>query len=159
MRQHYERLGAIPFAFLGGGLLFLGLLSLLHIVNTFWPFDVTRLDLVRATPLGNADAAAQLEAVSLQILISFLASVMVAVTGLVLPLVYYLNDRFNGQTEAPGFLIVLRQSMWIGLWVTFCLWLQMNRTLGLAVAALVAIVLIMFEILLQVRTRAAGVFQ
>jgi uncharacterized membrane protein (UPF0136 family) len=44
--------------------------------------------------------------------------------------------------------------MWVGLWFAFCAWLQMNRTLGIAIAALVAIVLLMFELLLQVRHRA-----
>jgi hypothetical protein len=52
-------------------------------------------------------------------------------------------------------MITLRQSMWVGLWVTFCVWLQMNRLLSIALAVLVAVVLIMFELLLHIRTRAA----
>ena len=43
--------------------------------------------------------------------------------------------------------------------MAFCLWLQMNRTLGVAVAALVAAVLILFEVVLQIRARAASVQQ
>jgi uncharacterized membrane protein (UPF0136 family) len=49
--------------------------------------------------------------------------------------------------------------MWVGLWVAFCIWLQMNRTLGLAVALLVAAVFVMFEFLIQVRTRAVQVLE
>jgi hypothetical protein len=45
--------------------------------------------------------------------------------------------------------------MWVGLWASFCVWLQMNRLLSVAMALLVAVVLIMFEFLLQLRTRAA----
>ncbi len=47
--------------------------------------------------------------------------------------------------------------MFAGFWVAFCLWLQMNRTFGLAVALLAAAVLILFELVLQIRERAAAV--
>ena len=95
---------------------------------------------------------------------AFLAAALVATTGIVLPLAYVLNQRF-GNPPAPGgdgstsplFMVVLRQSMWVGLWVALCLWLQMNRALGYGVAGLVAAVLAMFELLLQVRTRAKDV--
>lgn len=158
MGDFLRRLGAVPFVLLGLALLLLGLLALNHIVNSFWPFDVQRLDLIRATAQGQVDAAALLEAVNLEILFAFLAAVMVAVTGLVLPLVYYLNRRLRSPGQLPSFLLVLRQAMWVGIWVAFCVWLQMNRTLGLAVVLLVATVLAMFEILLQVRTRASSIF-
>lgn len=157
MSDFYERMGAVPFLLLGIGLLLLGLLAVNHIVNNFWPFDVGRLELVRAAVEGRADAPTMLEAANVEILLAFLASVMVAGTGLVLPLVYYLNRRFAQEPVAPPFLVVLRQAMWVGAWLAFCAWLQMNRTLGLAVAALVAAVLVMFEVLLQVRTRASSV--
>lgn len=159
MRDFVKRLGAIPFVLLGAGLLLLGLLALNQIVNNFWPFDVQRLDLVRATARGQVDAPLLLEAVNLEILLAFLAAVIVVVSGLVLPLVYYLNKRLVGAGNPPSFLLVLRQSMWVGVWVAFCIWLQMNRTLGLAVAVLVAAVLATFEVLLQVRTRASSIFE
>ena len=159
MNNFFNRLGATPFLLLGMSLMFLGVLALNHIVNHFWPFDVTRLDLVRATALDRVDATAILGAVNLQILLAFLASVMMTVTGLVFPLVYYLNRRFDEQNRPPRFLLVLRQAMWVGLWLAFCVWLQMNRSLGLAVATLVAAVLIIFEILLQVRSRASNILE
>ncbi|MDX1636313.1 MAG: hypothetical protein R3280_16865 [Marinobacter sp.] len=159
MGEHARRLGAIPFVLLGLGLLFLGVLALNHVVNNFWPFDVERLDLIRATARAQVDASSLLEATNLEILLAFLAAIMVAVTGLVLPLVYYLNKRLRPPEWAPSYLLVLRQAMWVGLWVAFCVWLQMNRTLGPAVILLVAAVLIIFEVLLQVRTRASSVFE
>jgi hypothetical protein len=131
-----------------------------HIVDNWWPFDVTRLDLVRAVGLNRADPAMLLEAANFEIIMAFLAAILVAFTGLAMPLAYLLNRRFlrsstrPGKPEAPTFLVTLRQAMAVGFWVSFCVWLQMNRVLGIAVAGLVAVVLVMFELLLQVRTRA-----
>ncbi len=153
----------MPFLLLGAGLFVIGLLAMNHIVNNWWPFDVSRLDLVRATAEGRADPTLLLEAANVEIILAFLAVLLVAVTGLALPLAYILNRRFlrshyrPEQSAALSFLAPLRQAVWVGLWVTFCAWLQMNRVLGVAVAGLVAVVLIMFEGLLQVRTRAAYV--
>ena len=158
VRNYLRRLGVLPFLLLGAGLLLLGLLAINYIVNAFWPFDVARLDLVRASARGTADAAQLLEAATLEVLFAFLASVVVATTGLALPLAYYINRRFSPPPHGPAFLTVVRQAMWIGVWIAFCMWLQMNRSLGLAVAGLVAAVLAMFEILLYVRTRASNVF-
>ena len=54
---------------------------------------------------------------------------------------------------APASLLVtMRQSLWFGIWVAFCMWLQINRTFGLAVAGLVAIVLVLLELLLMMRS-------
>lgn len=150
----FKRLGAIPYLLLGVGLVVLGILALSHISNNFFPFHVERLDLLRATALDQIDAPAILEGAVTEFILAFLAAVLLAVTGLALPLVYYLNRRFASAGGHPRFLLVLRQSMWLGTWVAFCVWLQMNRVLGPAVALLVAIVLALFEVLLQVRTRA-----
>lgn len=164
MSKTMSRLGVIPSLLLGAALLAVGLLALTHIVDNWWPFNVERLDLVRATAQERAEAALLLDAANVEIVLAFLGSSLVAVTGLVLPLAYILNRRFKRNLDAgsetmvgPVFLVTLRQSMWAGLWVAFCLWLQMNRSLGIAVAALVAAVLAMFEVLLQVRARAAQV--
>ncbi len=164
MRIYIKRLGVFPTLLLGISLLGIGLLAMSHIVDNWWPFDVERLDLIRATALNRADSASLLEAANFEIILAFLATVLVTITGLVLPLTFILNKRFirtnRDQSEyspAPRFLVTLRQSMWVGAWVSFCVWLQMNRSLGFAIAALVAAVLVMFELLLQVRTRATHV--
>jgi hypothetical protein len=152
MDKYLPRLGALPFLLLGLALLWLGVMATGYIVDNFWPFD-PRLDLVRATGLGRIDAVTILQAANGELIIAFLAGVAASVTGLVLPLIYYLNRRFTA--HFPSFWVVLRQAMWVGLWFAFCVWLQMNRTLGLAVALLVAAVFVMVEFLVQVRNRAA----
>ena len=155
MNNFLARLGVIPSLLFGISLLGLGLLSLNYIVDNWWPFDVERLDLVRDTAVGTIDAPTLLSAANNEIIFAFLGAVLVAITGLVLPLVFFLNRRFGDAESTPGFLLTLRQAMFVGIWVAFCVWLQMNRSLGLAVMLLVAVVLVLFEFLLQVRTRAA----
>jgi ABC-type xylose transport system permease subunit len=158
------RLGVLPYLLLGTGLFIVGLMTIGYIVDNWWPFNVARLDLVRATALDRIDSASLLEAANSEILLAFLAAVVVGVTGVALPLAYILNERFSHfskrqleLTGPPRFLVILRQAIAVGLWASFCVWLQMNRALGLAVALLVAAVLILFEVLLQIRTRATRV--
>ncbi len=141
---------------MGAALLALGLMATNHLVNNYWPFDVTRLDLVRASALDQANAAAMLDAANREIVLAFLASVMVAATGLAMPIVYYANVRF-GRGEQPPMLVIVRQALWVGLWAAFCVWLQMNRSLGLVVALLAALVLGTVELLFQVRRRASSI--
>ncbi len=160
--QGKDRFGFISALILGVLLFLLGMAAMEYVVNSWWPIDINRLDLVRAATQGRADAASLLEAANFEIILVFLATVLTAVTGIVLPISYLLNRRFAaytdrrfGQMESSRLLVALRQSMAAGIWVAFCLWLQMNRSFGLAVALLVAVVLILFEVLLQIRSRAA----
>ena len=162
MHRFVRRLGVVPVLALSAGLMLLGALAIDRIVNTMWPFDVTRIELVRATAQQRVDAAMLLASANGDIIIAFLASVIVAVTGLALPFAYYLNKRLmppDARHEPPPVLAVIRMALWVGLWVAFCLWLQMNRTLGVAVAALGAAVVILFEVVLQIRARATAVQQ
>jgi hypothetical protein len=161
MIRFIRRLGLLPYLVLSVGLLTLGLFTVTYVVDNWWPFDVERLDLVRATVLGRAEAATLLSAANTEIIFVFLAAVALAVGGLTLPLIYFVGMRFgtggNVAGQPPRFIVVVRQAAWIGVWVAFCLWLQMNRTLGIAVAVLGGGVLLLFEILLQIRARAAGI--
>ena len=157
-----DRFGFISALILGVLLIAVGLLAMEYVINNWWPIDINRLDLVRAAAEGRADAASMLEAANYEIILVFLATVLTAVTGLTLPISYLLNRRFTaftdrrfGRIESSRLMVALRQAMAAGIWVAFCLWLQMNRTFGLAVALLVAAVLILFEILLQIRSRTA----
>lgn len=158
MLKAFEKLGFVPYLLLGIGLLVLGMMAMNHIVDNWWPFDVNRLDLVRATALDQVDPTSLMEAANTEIILAFLSAILVAATGVGLPIAYFLNWRFGKSTNRtnPHFLVVLRQAMWIGFWVSFCMWLQMNRMFGIAVAVLVAGVLILLELLLQIRTRASG---
>ncbi|UCG25493.1 MAG: hypothetical protein JSW55_05750 [Chloroflexota bacterium] len=156
MVKLFTRMGIFPYLVLGFGLLLLGLLALNHVTANLWPIDVGRLDLIRSTALDRAEATTLLRSANLEIVFAFLAALLVTVTGLALPIAYILNRRF-GRSPSSSLLVVLRQAMWVGLWVAFCAWLQMHRSLGLGVALLSAIVLVVVEMLLQVRTRAAAV--
>jgi hypothetical protein len=162
--KSWQKFGVLPSLVLGIALFLLGLLVINHIVNNWWPFDVIRLDLVRATALGHVEAASILQAANREIILAFLGATLITITGLALPLAYYVNKRFShyldqrsGRSRPPEFHVTLRQAVWVGLWVSFCLWLQMNRALSLAVAVLVATVLILFEIMLQIRARASSI--
>ncbi len=161
--QKNERFAFISALVLGVLLLALGLLAMEYVINSWWPVDINRLDLVRAAAQDRADAASLLQAANFEIILVFLATVLTAVTGLILPISYLLNRRFAaytdrrfGEMESSHLMVALRQSMAAGIWVAFCLWLQMNRSFGLAVALLVAAILILFELMLQIRSRAAS---
>lgn len=161
--KFFERLGFVPVLFLGIALFLLGLLVMQYIVNAWWPFDVARLDLVRATAEWRVEAASVLEAADKEIIVAFLGAVLITITGLALPFAYFFNKRFSkymdhrsGKSLPPQFHVTLRQAMWVGLWVSICLWLQMNRALGVAVALLVGVVLVLIEILLQIRARTVA---
>jgi hypothetical protein len=156
MERLRKQFNVVPFLVVGVGLLLIGLLSMNHILNTLWPIDVGRLDLVRDTALNEAEVTQLLQASNTEIIVAFLAAAVVSVTGLTLPLAYYLNKRF-GRAPSQHFLVVLRQAMWVGIWFAFCTWLQMNRSLSWGVAILVAVVLAAFEVLLQIRARTDAI--
>lgn len=162
MQRIFHRMGILPTLVLSVGLTALGFLAANRLMNTRWPFDVQQVELVRATAEQRVDAAMLLAAADNEVLIAFLACVVVAMTGLALPLAYILNKRFGparGTNTTPSMMATLRVGLWFGLWAAFCVWLQMNRTLGIAVAALAAAVLILFELLLQIRAHASAVQQ
>jgi hypothetical protein len=60
-----------------------------------------------------------------------------AVTGIALPFVWLLNVRFgNRRSPSPG--VLAREALLVGLYVDLALWLQINRSLSLPVALLLA---------------------
>ena len=159
-----DRLGIFPSLVIGAIIFILGLMALLYITNNFWLFDVSRIDLLRATAADRADAASLLAAANTEILIGFLLGTFLMATGFALPIAYLLNKRLGhmaderiGATRSIEFLVVLRQAFGFGVWVSFCVWMQMNHTFGIAIAFLVAAVLILFEVLLQIKSRTAVV--
>jgi hypothetical protein len=149
-----SRLSFIPYLLIGLGLFFVGLLALTHILNSFWPINVDRLDIVRAVALDQAEPSLLMRSANLEIIFSFLAAIVVSVSGLMLPVAHYLNKKLS-QGENSNYLVVLRQAMWVAIWAAFCTWLQINRSFGWGVAILVAAVFFVLEIMLQVRTKAA----
>lgn len=75
-----------------------------------------------------------------------------AVTGTVMPVVRYLNVRFTriDRPLPPGGVIV-RQSVWVGLFVVLCAWMQIPRVLSVPVVFFLLLVFIVLEGFLRIR--------
>lgn len=83
---------------------------------------------------------------------TFFVLLHIAVTGTVLPLVRYLNVRLTPVTrELPPGGVIVRQSVWIGLFVVTCAWLQIPRVLSLPIAFFLALMFVVIEIFLRTR--------
>jgi hypothetical protein len=82
----------------------------------------------------------------------FFVFLYLAITGTVLPFVRFLNARFTrDESESPSDGIVLRQSIWVGLFVVACAWLQIPRVLSPLIAFFLALSLIAVEVFLHMR--------
>lgn len=76
-----------------------------------------------------------------------------AVIGTALPFLWLINRRFAAApVPAP---VLLRQAIWVGLFAGLCAWLQINRTLSLALALLLAAGLAGLEALVRLLERSA----
>ncbi len=76
-----------------------------------------------------------------------------AITGTVLPVVAFLNRRFPGSPPASHNAI-LRQAMWVGIYGSTLVWLQIGRVLTPTLALLLAVGLGLIEWLLRLRERS-----
>ena len=82
----------------------------------------------------------------------FFFLLILAATGTALPFVWLLHRRFaSDRAPAP---VLLRQGLWVGLYTSLCTWLQINRSLGLSLALLIAAGLAAFEWFLRLRERS-----
>jgi hypothetical protein len=90
----------------------------------------------------------------------FFMLLLVAVTGTVLPFVRYLNVRFTPiDVELPPGGVIVRQSIWIGLFIALCAWLQLPRILNLPIAFFLGLVFVVIETFLrtrEIRSERAG---
>jgi hypothetical protein len=77
---------------------------------------------------------------------------LMAVTGTAAPFIWYLNRRFSRRPAPAG--VLIRQSLWVGLFTATCAWLQLARTLNWATALLLAAGLAGIEWFLRLRERA-----
>ncbi len=73
----------------------------------------------------------------------------IAVIGTVTPIVRYLNVRLSAMPPPGG--VVVRQSIWIGLFVVIVAWLQILRGLSLPIAFFLALVFVVLEGFLRTR--------
>jgi hypothetical protein len=79
----------------------------------------------------------------------------VALTGTALPFVRYLHQRFDKPGSTPlGYIVLVRQSLWVGLFGVACLWLRIPRLLSIPLALVLLAALVTVEFLLRQRERA-----
>jgi hypothetical protein len=78
---------------------------------------------------------------------------VLALTGTVLPAVAFLNRRFQSEQPATSG-VIIRQSIWVGVYGATLAWLQMGRTLTPALALLLALGLAVIEWLLRLREKS-----
>ncbi len=83
----------------------------------------------------------------------FFVFLYLAVTGTVLPFVRFLNVRFSGEDTTPSASVILRQSVWAGLFVVACAWLQIPRVLNPVLAFFLALSLIVVEFFLHMHAQ------
>ena len=83
----------------------------------------------------------------------FFFTLILAVTGTVLPLVAFLNRRFSSRPPVSNF-VVMRQALWFGVFVATIGWLQIGQVLTPAMALLIAVGLAIIEMLLRLRERS-----
>ncbi len=82
----------------------------------------------------------------------FFAVWLTALTGTAIPFARYLNLRFG--KSLPPESVLLRQSIWVGLFGATCAWLQLGRALNWATGLLLAAALVAIEIFLLLRARS-----
>ncbi len=86
----------------------------------------------------------------------FFVLVLIAVSGTAMPIVRYLNVRFTPlEQDVPPAGVIVRQSVWMGLFAVTCAWLQIPRLLSLPLAALIAAILIGIEVFIRSREISA----
>jgi hypothetical protein len=78
----------------------------------------------------------------------------VAITGLALPVTYFLNRRFPVDPPVEPAVIV-REALWFGLYVDVLAWLQIGRVLTSAMVLALAAGLMLVEFLLRLGERSA----
>ncbi|MBM4423675.1 MAG: hypothetical protein FJ030_09825 [Chloroflexi bacterium] len=86
----------------------------------------------------------------------FFAAWLTALTGTAIPFARYLNQRF-AKTVPPDS-VLLRQSIWVGLFGATCAWLQLGRALNWAAALLLAAAFAAIEAFLILRDRSKRPF-
>lgn len=84
----------------------------------------------------------------------FFMLLFMAATGTAIPFVRYLSIRF---TRAPYPIppggVILRQGIWVGLYVVVCAWLQIPRVLNAVIAFFLALAFVVIEVWLRLRER------
>ena len=73
---------------------------------------------------------------------------VLALTGLSLPLIFFLNMRFPSDPPVEG-MVILRQALWVGVFGCTVAWLQLGRVLTGGLAIILAAAFVLIEFLLR----------
>ena len=80
----------------------------------------------------------------------FFALLVLACTGTAVPISFWLNSVFGSNPPAEP-RVVVRQSIWVGVYFAVLAWLQIGRLLSFSIALWLAIGLIALEYVLRLR--------
>jgi hypothetical protein len=78
---------------------------------------------------------------------------VLALTGSTLPFVAFLNRRFPSSPPTTSG-VILRQSLWVGIYGATLVWLQIGRVLTPPMALVLAIGLVIIEWLIRLREKS-----
>lgn len=78
---------------------------------------------------------------------------MLALSGSSMPIIALLNRRFSGRHPASG-MVIVRQSIWVGIYGNLLAWLQLGRVLNLALGFFLAVGFVIIEYSLRLRERS-----
>ncbi len=78
---------------------------------------------------------------------------VLALTGPTIPIVYFLNKRFPSVPPVED-MVILRQSLWVGVFGSTVAWLQLGSVLTTGLGLILAGVFILIEFLLRLFERS-----
>ena len=83
----------------------------------------------------------------------FFFLVVVAFTGLALPMVAFLHRRFPSEPPAEQ-KVVVRQALWAGVYVALLVWMNFGQVVSVGLAVVFLVGFIILEIILRLRERS-----
>lgn len=84
---------------------------------------------------------------------AFFVFIIMALTGIALPIVFYFHKRFPEESPAePN--VIIRQSLWVGVYGATLAWLQLGRLVTLYVILGLAGGLVAAEYFIRIREKA-----
>lgn len=84
---------------------------------------------------------------------AFFFLAVLALTGTALPVIYFINRRFNVK-NFPAANIIIRQALWVGVYGATLAWMQLGRVATLNLAAGMAFGFVLMEVLIRMREKA-----
>lgn len=82
----------------------------------------------------------------------FFLLLQVAVSGTALPIVRFINVRFTPlEREVPPVGVIVRQSVWVGLYAVLLAWLQIPRLLNAPLAGFLLLLFVIIEAFIRSR--------